>query len=429
MKQSFSNQIICPIYQGSTDSPSKAAIIFHNEKISYLKLNHLISTFAHHLRETKQTAIMWSALNPVDQIIALFASLRAGCQALPYSYLEPKNKNMLTENHFTEITKISYGRKDNIQSIHPSSKLLVATSGSLAQKIAVHSYISFAANAHGAIEKLNFNESDSWALQLPLFHVSGLSILFRVFISKATVVIAEKKQLPEATHYSFVPTQLYRMLCDKTFPKKSKAILIGGSKIGYSLYNDALRYNLPLFLTYGMTETASQFLTKDKVHWQNGFPFLGFPQKSHRCLLRDEELLIEGPCLFEGYFQEKPHAGLFHTHDIGIFDPNYGFACVGRKDRMFISGGENIHPEEIERAFLTLKEVVQAVVIPQPDDEFGQIITAYVQTKSNEIFSEDLRNSLNEILPRYKLPKKIFPLQKLTCKSFLKDQKLSSSSL
>jgi O-succinylbenzoic acid--CoA ligase len=78
-----------------------------------------------------------------------------------------------------------------------------------------------------------------------------------------------------------------------------------------------------------------------------------------------------------------------------------GLGIIGRKDRQFISGGENIQPEEIERAILKLPGVEEVVVLPQPSAEFGQRPVAWVKGTLN---LQKATGCLQELLPKYKIP-------------------------
>ena len=74
--------------------------------------------------------------------------------------------------------------------------------------------------------------------------------------------------------------------------------------------------------------------------------------------------------------------GWFHTKDLGELDENHQLVVKGRIDNMFISGGENIHPENIERAMVQAFDIRQVVVVPKPDSEFGARPIAFVQGNS-----------------------------------------------
>ena len=92
----------------------------------------------------------------------------------------------------------------------------------------------------------------------------------------------------------------------------------------------------------------------------------------------------------------------------------------GRKDLLFISGGENIQPEEIEQALCRLAGVVQAVVVPVPDEEFGARPVAFVRTAMPDIRPDALRESLRSVLPSFKIPVAVYPWPNAEASSAMK---------
>ena len=127
------------------------------------------------------------------------------------------------------------------------------------------------------------------------------------------------------------------------------------------------------------------------------------------------EILVQGATLFQGYLEgdavQQPFGanGWFHTGDLGWIDAD-GFLHVrGRMDNMFISGGENIQPEEIEAALSALPGVSQAVVVPVADDEFGQRPIAFVRGTDEALPLETLADQLEDLLPRFKIPHSYYP--------------------
>ena len=83
---------------------------------------------------------------------------------------------------------------------------------------------------------------------------------------------------------------------------------------------------------------------------------------------------------------------------------------LGRKDNLFISGGENIQPEEIEEELLSLAGITHAVVVPLPDDEFGERPAAFIHDTTQTYTLAAICAHLEKKLPRFKLPIKLFPL-------------------
>ena len=93
---------------------------------------------------------------------------------------------------------------------------------------------------------------------------------------------------------------------------------------------------------------------------------------------------------------------------MGAFGEDGCLRVRGRKDNLFISGGENVHPEEVERALERLADVAQAVAVPVPDREFGFRSVAFVRLREGALDADVLRRHLEETLPRFKIPRAFF---------------------
>lgn len=275
---------------------------------------------------------------------------------------------------------------------------LLFTSGSSGKaKIAAHSYSNHLYSAQGVNQTLSFGPEESWYLSLPLFHVSGIAILFRALAANATLILPPSP-IEQATHLSLVPTQLFRL--NKAL---SSTILIGGAPIPSSLLTK--KYHLKT--SYGLTEMSST-VTIDNTP----LPFREIK------LAPDGEILVRGKTLFQGYGSHPPfnkenwdEEGWFATRDLGKATEE-GIAIIGRKDNLFISGGENIQPEEIEQALLNLPGIEQALIIPKADPEFGARPVAFIHSPTKEYTLNEVRTLLEQELPRFKLPIALFPLPK-----------------
>jgi fatty-acyl-CoA synthase len=127
------------------------------------------------------------------------------------------------------------------------------------------------------------------------------------------------------------------------------------------------------------------------------------------------ELVLRGPSMSSGYFnmpQESAAAvdddGFFHTGDLAKYDDEFYFYIVDRKKDMFISGGENIYPAEIEQALYQHPAVHMCAVIGVPDDKWGEVGKAVVVLKSEAQATEaELLAHLQNHLARYKVPKRV----------------------
>jgi O-succinylbenzoic acid--CoA ligase len=188
-----------------------------------------------------------------------------------------------------------------------------------------------------------------------------------------------------------------------------KAVLMGGGPVSASLVDEALSRGLPLHTSYGLTEMASQVTTTPP-----GAP-LGVLRTAGRVLPEREvsiseegEILVRGATLFVGYVEGKTldlpldTDGWFHTGDLGELDENGFLRVLGRKDNLFVSGGENIQPEEIEEVLCRLDGIDEAIVVPVPDPEFGHRPVAFIRTEGDK--PEDLAPKLRAFLPGFKIP-------------------------
>jgi O-succinylbenzoic acid--CoA ligase len=123
------------------------------------------------------------------------------------------------------------------------------------------------------------------------------------------------------------------------------------------------------------------------------------------------EILVRGETLFAGYVEgEEVHSpldagGWFHTRDLGELDEDGYLRVRGREDNMFISGGENVQPEEVEEALCRLDGVEEAVVVPLEDEEFGTRPVAFVRVAGGGMPEpEALALALGASLERFKIP-------------------------
>ena len=293
---------------------------------------------------------------------------------------------------------------------------VIFTSGSTgAPKAALHTFGNHYYSALGSNANIALAPGDRWLHSLPLYHVGGLSILFRCLLAGAAVTLPQPdaplaEAIADATHASLVSTQLLRLLREGVFdPGGLRAILLGGGRIPVPLVEEAAGRGLPVHTSYGLTEMASQVTATPPGASREELRTSGRPLP-HReiSISEDGEVLVRGKTLFAGYVEGEAVIrpldadGWFHTGDLGELDAEGYLRVRGRKDNLFVSGGENIQPEEIEEALCRLEGVEEAVVVPVPDTEFGSRPVAFVRTDGGE--PGDLARALEPALPRFKIP-------------------------
>lgn len=314
------------------------------------------------------------------------------------------------------------GRADGAISIradHPAT--IIATSGSTGTpKAALHTYGNHYYSADGSNQNIGVEPGDRWMQSLPLYHVGGLAIAFRCWLGGGAVVIPPPDQplgraieACDITHVSMVATQMRRLLHEPAGDVRSlKAVLLGGSAIPEGYLERAHAQGLPIHTSYGLTEMSSQVATTPPGASLRQLRSAGrvLPHRTVD-ISEDGELRVRGRTLFNGYLDEDAAPkvptdadGWFHTGDRGYFDEEDSLHIVGRMDRMFISGGENIQPEEIEQALERFGDIEQAAVVPVPNDEYGHRPVAFVRLREGGEMPGDLGARLRRVLAGYKVP-------------------------
>jgi O-succinylbenzoic acid--CoA ligase len=294
---------------------------------------------------------------------------------------------------------------------------IVFTSGSTGTpKVALHTFGNHYYNALGSNANIMLRPGDRWLHSLPLYHVGGISILFRCLLAGATIALPDQgtpigESIADlgATHVSLVSTQLLRLLREDTELGGLKAVLMGGGPVSASLVDEALSRRLPIHTSYGLTEMASQVTTTPPGAPPEALRTAGRVLPEREVSISQEgEILVRGATLFAGYVEDGKMDlpldtdGWFHTGDLGELDENRYLRVLGRKDNLFVSGGENIQPEEIEEALSALPGVEAAVVVPVDDPEFGQRPAAFVRME--HVSTVDFALELEKVLPRFKIP-------------------------
>lgn len=306
---------------------------------------------------------------------------------------------------------------------------VVFTSGTGgAAKAVLHSLGNHIYSGMGSNDHIHLDPSDGWLLSLPVWHVSGISIIFRCLLAGAALVIKyPSKSLNlnlcsrRVTHISMVEAQLIQSIKEGHGADLSnlKAILLGGGPVSAETIHLSLQNNLSIYKSYGSTEMASQITTTILIHHQCDVLSSGMPLRYREIIIgENNEILVRGKTLCLGYLGEDRSVsslvddnGWYHTKDVGKLEVDGGLTVQGRLDRMFIFGGENICPEEIETAMMGLNGVGRVFVVSMRSRRFGEIPVAFVQTATQltESIVVQLTEDLARVLPRYKIPQRIFP--------------------
>jgi o-succinylbenzoate---CoA ligase len=203
----------------------------------------------------------------------------------------------------------------------------------------------------------------------------------------------------EATLASLVPTMLVRLreagLADAP---RLRAVLLGGGPAPPELIDWARAAGLPVRLTYGMTETASQVATAEPGE-RAARPLPGVELR----IAAGGEILVRGPMVARGALSRD---GWLHTGDRGRIDEAGRLQVEGRLGNLIVTGGENVAAEEVEQALLAHPAVADADVVGTPDPEWGEAVSAFVVV-SGAVDADELLAWCRKRLAAYKVPKRI----------------------
>lgn len=303
---------------------------------------------------------------------------------------------------------------------------IVFTSGtSDTPKAVLHTIGNHYYSALGSNVNIPFGKDHSWLMTLPIYHVSGLSMIMRALINRGKILfpdsafsISQCVKSCEFTHISLVPTQLSELLADDQCLIKLKqptAILVGGAHVPQQLIQKAIDAGLPIHTTYGSTEAASQITTTVSDDIKNFAGTSGKVLDHREVKISGGEIMVRGQTLFKGYLNagslETPfdNDGYFATGDTGYFDEQGNLYVTGRKDLMFISGGENIYPQQIEKVLEEIDGIDQAIVVPVKCDRFGARPIAFIKSKEH-IDEKNIEDALRKQLEGFKVPTQFFPM-------------------
>lgn len=251
------------------------------------------------------------------------------------------------------------------------------TTGSLKlTALSKHALLSSAAAVNRHLEATS---RDVWCCVLPTFHVGGLGIYARAFLSGARVVAAQWDPhdfiAVRATLASLVPAQVSDLVREQLrAPAELRAIVVGGGALSEELYVRGRELGWPLLPSYGMTECCSQAATAT----------LSSPELvllDHiEARIDDGRLALRSEALLTGYatdsgFHDPKIDGWFLTEDMAAIDGRV-LRVEGRRGDFVKIGGESVDLARLDRVLAALG--ADAAVIPIPDDRLGHIIALAV---------------------------------------------------
>ncbi|NKB43503.1 MAG: AMP-binding protein [Alphaproteobacteria bacterium] len=325
---------------------------------------------------------------------------------------------------------------ETIESAPDDLAAILYSSGTTGKpKGAMLSHGALAANAMALHAAWRFGPDDVLLHALPIFHTHGLFVATNTVLMNGTAMIfhsrfdpsAVIKDLSSATVFMGVPTYYTRLLGETALSVdacQSVRLFISGSAplLDETFQTFATRTGHTIVERYGMTEAGiitSASPEKPRKAGTVGWPLDGVTLRiasdSNTPVAAGQTggVQIKGSSLFSGYWnnpgktaEEITSDGFFRTGDIGYHEDDGQITLVGRAKDMYISGGFNVFPKEIEQIVDSIDGVAESAIIGLPHPDFGEAGMAIVVAEEGEsIDSESIRATLKATVANYKVPK------------------------
>jgi o-succinylbenzoate---CoA ligase len=269
--------------------------------------------------------------------------------------------------------------------------LVVVTSGTTGiPKGVVLTHEAVAASAIASSVRLDVTDDDHWLACLPLSHVGGLSVVTRALHTGTRLTVIESFDVDaversDATLVSLVSTALHRIDASRF-----RKVLLGGARPPSGLPPNVVT-------TYGMTETGS------------GVVYDGVPLDGVELRIAGGEVHIRCPMLLRCYRDGTSPLvdGWFATGDGGRLGDDGGLVVDGRIGELIITGGENVWPQAVEAVLSGHPAVHDVAIAGRPDDEWGEVVVAYVVAADDPPSLDELRDHVKASLPAYNAPREL----------------------
>jgi fatty-acyl-CoA synthase len=293
-------------------------------------------------------------------------------------------------------------------------------------------------NAVNTITGWGLRDDDVAPVVTPLFHTGGLNVLLTPLLLQGGTCVLVPLFDPEKflrllrrrkCTYVFMVPSMYRMMIESPRWEKEnfrtvREFVTGGAPCPRVIFEAFAAKKKRFRMGYGLTEAGPNTFFLDPARSLELFGFVGKPLPFIQVRIeRDDgteagpgetgELLIRGGHVFAGYWRKPDETrkvfsgGWLRTGDLARRDEAGNHAIAGRRKEMFISGGENVFPSEIEEVILRHPAVAEAAVVGVEDEKWGEAgLAAVALRKEAALTADDLRDFLRERLAHYKVPRR-----------------------
>ncbi len=356
---------------------------------------------------------------------------------------EPKFEELLVEidspiemMNISNLSTLDRERGFIPASIHEDDPIFILyTSGSTGlPKGVLYTHKMLLWNSINTALSLGINASSRTVNFMPPFHTGGWNVLTTPFLHRGAYSCFLKKfdaqQIlkvvrEESLHlFMAVPTMLSMISSLDDFKTADLStldyLIVGGESLPISEIEKWHQRGVPIRQGYGMTEVGPNLtsLHQDDAVTKKGS--IGRPNFYLETMVdpASGELLLKGPVVTPGYWnnQEATNKAFrdewFCTGDVVEQDEEGYLYIVDRLKNMYISGGENIYPAEIERVLRTHPNIENAVVLGIPDDKWGEVGKAFVEV-NQPTAPEEMLAYCKQKLAKFKVPKQLLIVKEL----------------
>lgn len=285
--------------------------------------------------------------------------------------------------------------------------------------------------------RLNLTQNDVVLTFLPLFHTGGWNVLTTPCLHRGAKIVLLKKfdadlilnlcESEKVTVLFGVPTTMDFLKRSPVFKavdlSSVRYAIVGGEPMPVELIREWEERGIPVRQGYGLTEFGPNVFSLNQEDSRRKMGSIGFPNFYIDARVVDDsgrdvddfkvgELWLRGPVMMSGYWNnakatsETMQDGWLKTGDLVMRDNEGYFFVMGRKKEMFISGGENVYPAEVEKVLRLIPGVREAAVIGVKHLRWGEAGKAFVSLEDNStaIDEDALRAHCEKRLAKFKVP-------------------------